>query len=97
VRKTDEVIRDHTELCHFHGQLFARQMMDKPICRHPQQCAALATRCSSVLIARRGVHWQFRTNSAGPSEKRVYRDVSMELYRAHAVSPPSMIMDWPVT
>jgi hypothetical protein len=38
-------------LCHFHGLLFARQMLDKPICRQPTQSAALATRCSSVLIA----------------------------------------------
>src|SRR5271163_807885 len=26
-------------LCHFHGLLFARQMLDKPICRLPVQCA----------------------------------------------------------
>jgi hypothetical protein len=38
-------------LCHFHGLLFSRQMLDKPICRHPVQYAALATRCSLVLIA----------------------------------------------
>src|SRR6266702_550349 len=38
-------------LCHFHGLLFARQMLDKPICRQTVQCAALAMRCSSVLIA----------------------------------------------
>jgi hypothetical protein len=34
-------------LCHFHGLLFTRQMLDKPICGHPVQYAALATRCSS--------------------------------------------------
>ena len=37
-------------LCHFHGLHFARQMLNKPICRHPVQYAALATRCSFVLI-----------------------------------------------
>ena len=25
-------------LCHFHGLLFGRQMLDKPICRNPVQC-----------------------------------------------------------
>jgi hypothetical protein len=29
---------------------FARQMLDKPMCRHQMQCAAFATRCSSVLV-----------------------------------------------
>jgi hypothetical protein len=37
-------------LRHFHGLLFARQMLDKPICRHPMQCAAPAKGCLSVLI-----------------------------------------------
>jgi hypothetical protein len=38
-------------LCHFHGLLFRTEMLDKLICRHPEQYAALATRCSLVLIA----------------------------------------------
>jgi hypothetical protein len=29
-------------LCHFHGLLFGRHMLDKPICRHTVQCAALS-------------------------------------------------------
>jgi len=29
--------------CHFHG-LLSPGKLDKPICRHPAQCAALATR-----------------------------------------------------
>jgi hypothetical protein len=28
-------------LCHFHGLLFAPQVLDKPICRHPYQANAL--------------------------------------------------------
>jgi hypothetical protein len=38
-------------LCHFHGLLFARQMLDKPIRRHPVQSSALVIGCSSVCIA----------------------------------------------
>jgi hypothetical protein len=33
-------------LCHFHGLLFAQQMLDKPICRHPVKCAV---RYSSIV------------------------------------------------
>ena len=35
-------------LCHFHGLLFARQVLEKPMCRHPVQYAALGARCSSA-------------------------------------------------
>jgi hypothetical protein len=37
-------------LCHFHGLLFAWQMLDKTIRRNPVQCAAHATGCSSVSL-----------------------------------------------
>jgi hypothetical protein len=32
-------------LCHFHGLLFARQVLEIPMCRHPVQYAALGARC----------------------------------------------------
>src|ERR1700735_55287 len=35
-------------LCHFHGLLFARQVLEKPMCRHLVQFAALRARCSSA-------------------------------------------------
>src|SRR5579859_349191 len=35
-------------LCHFHGLLFVRQVVEKPMCRHPVQYAALGARCSSA-------------------------------------------------
>src|ERR1700678_4391111 len=42
-------------------------LLDKPICRHTVQCAALS-RCSSVLISCHRVHWRFITRRESRSE-----------------------------
>jgi hypothetical protein len=65
-------------LCHFHGLLLSRQRPDKPICRNQVQCAAPATRWSSVFIACQLVHW------------RGYRSLAVPSYGRHLKLDPSL-------
>ena len=70
----------------FHGLLFARQMLDKPICRIPVQCAHSlrdAHRYSSLVDE---CIWRFITRREGASVRRsrsharwIVRDIAMNL------------------